>query len=82
MRVFRWKAIVPLGLLFVLVGAGWYFLLDSAVRSGIEAEGIVSFVLQETLKGGADLQLLLWQENAPASARHPLGSDRIRLGEG
>ncbi len=39
MRVFRLKAIVPLGLLFVMVGAGWYFLLDAAVRSGIEAIG-------------------------------------------
>ncbi len=39
MRVFRWKAIMPLALLLILVGAGWYFLLDSAVRRGIEAIG-------------------------------------------
>ncbi len=39
MRVFRWKAIMPLGLLLVLIGAGWYFLLDSAVRRGIEVVG-------------------------------------------
>ena len=30
---------MPLGLLLVLVGAGWYFLLDSAVRRGIETIG-------------------------------------------
>jgi uncharacterized protein (TIGR03545 family) len=36
MRVFRWKAIVPLVLVLGLVSAGWYLLLDSAVRRGIE----------------------------------------------
>ncbi|MCZ6857322.1 MAG: TIGR03545 family protein [Gemmatimonadetes bacterium] len=39
MHVFRWKAIIPLGLLLVLMGAGWYLLLDSAVRRGIEVVG-------------------------------------------
>ena len=36
MRVFRWKAIIPLVLVLGLVSAGWYLLLDSAVRRGIE----------------------------------------------
>ncbi len=30
---------MPLGLLLVLIGAGWFFLLDSAVRRGIETIG-------------------------------------------
>ncbi len=39
MRVFRWRALVPLALLLVVVAVAWYFLLDNAVRRGIEIIG-------------------------------------------
>jgi uncharacterized protein (TIGR03545 family) len=37
--LFRWKALVPLALLLVLVAVAWYVFLDAAVRRSIEAIG-------------------------------------------
>ena len=39
MRIFRWKAAVPLALFMTLVVVGWIFLLDRAVERSIEAAG-------------------------------------------
>ncbi|MCK4771346.1 MAG: TIGR03545 family protein [Candidatus Latescibacteria bacterium] len=39
MKLFRWKAIVPLCLLLVLLAVFWLFLLDGIVRRGIEFAG-------------------------------------------
>jgi uncharacterized protein (TIGR03545 family) len=39
MRIVRWKAVLPLTLLVVLVAAGWWLLLDFAVKRGIEYVG-------------------------------------------
>ena len=39
MRIFRWKAAIPLGLFLTLVGVGWIFFVDTAVERGIEAIG-------------------------------------------
>jgi uncharacterized protein (TIGR03545 family) len=38
-RFFRWKALVPLTLVLVLVAVGWYVFLDGAVRRSIEVIG-------------------------------------------
>lgn len=37
--LFRWKAIVPLVLLLVLLGGGWLLYLDTLVRRGVEEAG-------------------------------------------
>lgn len=39
MRIFRWKAAIPLGLFLTLVGVGWIFFVDTAVERAIEAIG-------------------------------------------
>lgn len=37
--VFRWRAIVPLILLLILLGVAWYLLLERIVRRGVEQAG-------------------------------------------
>lgn len=39
MRIVRWKALIPLLLFVVLLALGWWLLLDTAVRRGIEYAG-------------------------------------------
>ena len=39
MKIFRWKAAVPLALFLTLVVVGWIFFLDKMVERGIEAAG-------------------------------------------
>jgi uncharacterized protein (TIGR03545 family) len=39
MRIFRWKAVIPLGLFVLLVVLGWTLYVDRLIRLGIEAGG-------------------------------------------
>ncbi|MFO7768941.1 MAG: hypothetical protein R6W82_08325, partial [bacterium] len=38
-KIFRWKALIPLALLFILLTAGWILFLDTVVEWGIEEAG-------------------------------------------
>jgi hypothetical protein len=39
MKLMRWKAVVPLAIFLGLLTIGWWLLLDTIVRKGVEAVG-------------------------------------------
>ena len=39
MKIVRWKALVPLTLLLIVIGVAWILLLDTVVRRTIESWG-------------------------------------------
>ena len=50
MKLFRWKAVIPLGLFVLLVVLGWTLYIDRLIRLGVEAGGTAAVGARVDLK--------------------------------